>query len=129
MWSPRITEAIKQNKIHINMMEFVVVILQLAATIAIVEEQPQNPELSKEFYPRIPETGKIAHPNVTTPRHKTGRTKSPLNWITDNNWCKRMQHYTIKHHKQSKATIASKVLQTTISRISCHAKHFTHIPL
>jgi hypothetical protein len=59
MWSPRVTEAIEQNKIHINMMEFAVVILQLAATIAIVEEQPQNPDISKKFYPRIPKLAKL----------------------------------------------------------------------
>ena len=59
MWSPRVTEAIGNNKIHINMMEFVVVILQLAATIVAVEEWPQNLEISKAFYPGIPKLAKL----------------------------------------------------------------------
>jgi hypothetical protein len=58
-WSDDTKTAIEKGTIHINMMEFIVVILQLAAAITVVEEQPQNPEISKKFYPGIPKLAKL----------------------------------------------------------------------
>jgi hypothetical protein len=58
-WSDNTKNAIGKGTIHINMMEFIVVILQLAATITVVEEQPQNSEISKKFYPGIPHLAKL----------------------------------------------------------------------
>jgi hypothetical protein len=58
-WSANTKNAIEKGSIHINMMEFIIVILQLAATIAIVEEHPQNTQISKKFYPGIPKLAKL----------------------------------------------------------------------
>jgi hypothetical protein len=59
VWSERITNAIEKGSIHINMMEFVIVILQLAATIATVEENPQNTEMSQKSRSGIPKLAKL----------------------------------------------------------------------
>jgi hypothetical protein len=59
MWSPRVTDAINKSKIHINMMEFVVVVLQLAATIAVVEESSLDPTVAIKFPLGIPKLAKL----------------------------------------------------------------------
>ena len=59
-WSTRTTNAIDEGAIHINMVEFVVVILQLAATIAVVEEQErQQPATASESQTKIPKLAKL----------------------------------------------------------------------
>jgi hypothetical protein len=58
-WSETTKKAIASNKIHINLMEFVVVIVQLAATITLIEEPTLYMPLSGMFPHGIAKLAKL----------------------------------------------------------------------
>ena len=58
-WSPATKNAIAAGEIHINLMEFVVVILQLSAVIVLLEEPTLYPPLVKTFPQGIPSLAKL----------------------------------------------------------------------
>ncbi|KAI2489086.1 hypothetical protein MHU86_25515 [Fragilaria crotonensis] len=58
-WSERTKRAIAVNKIHINLMEFVVVIVQLAATITLMEETGLYKPLQRTFPNGIAKLAKL----------------------------------------------------------------------
>ena len=54
IWSPKTRVALVNNEIHINVMEFVVVLLQLAAVITLAEEPVMYEPLQQAFPTGIP---------------------------------------------------------------------------
>ena len=58
-WSAKTREGIEQNHIHINVMEFIIVILQLAATITQLEETTMLPQIAQAFPDGIPALAKL----------------------------------------------------------------------
>ena len=58
-WSPATRAGIETNTIHINVMEFIVVILQLAAVITLVEEEDLYKPLHTAFPSGIPALAKL----------------------------------------------------------------------
>ena len=73
IWSPRTRAALIANQLHINVMEFVVVLLQLAAVITIAEEHELYEPL-RQLYPSGIPTLALSAP--TTPPLRIGLTKS-----------------------------------------------------
>ena len=58
-WSTKTKQALAIDAIHINVMEFTVVILQLAAVITILEEAEPQPSIAKKFPGGIPSLAKL----------------------------------------------------------------------
>ena len=58
-WSTKTKQAIAAETIHINVMEFTVVILQLAAVITIMEEPKLQPSIAEKFPNGIPTLAKL----------------------------------------------------------------------
>ena len=58
-WSTTTKQAITNEKIHINLLEFTVVIIQLAAVISIMEEQALVPSVAAKFPNGIPKLAKL----------------------------------------------------------------------
>ena len=59
LWSTKTKQAIANKTIHINVMEFTIVILQLAAVITIMEEPNLQPTVAKNFPTGIPSLAKL----------------------------------------------------------------------
>ncbi len=58
-WSAKTKQALAIDAIHINVVEFTVVILQLAAVITILEEAEPQPSIAKKFPSGIPSLAKL----------------------------------------------------------------------
>jgi hypothetical protein len=58
-WSPRTKAAIATSELRINIMEFAIVILQLAAVITITEEPTLQPTIATKFPTGIPTLAKL----------------------------------------------------------------------
>lgn len=59
MWSLKTRAALVNNQIHINVMEFIVVLLQLAAVVTLAEEQDLYKPLCQAFPSGIPKLAKL----------------------------------------------------------------------
>jgi hypothetical protein len=58
-WSTTTKQAIAAKTLHINVMEFIIVILQLAAVVTILEENQLQPSLATKFPRGIPALAKL----------------------------------------------------------------------
>ena len=84
-WSNETKQAIADNKIHINLMEFVVVIVQLAATITLLEEPSLYEPLQTNFQ-MVSRSSPNSSFGQTIVHPKIGHTKYLQSPNEDNKW-------------------------------------------
>ena len=91
-WSSKTKKAIANESIHIILLEFAVVILQLAAAITIVEESDLLPSVAKKFPAGIPKLAKLLIRTDNSPSqnwaHKVSSHPSKAN-----RWSTSTQHF------------------------------------
>jgi hypothetical protein len=59
IWSAKTKESLENKVLHINLLEFTVVILQLAAVITCIEEPQLHPQIQQVFPQGIPDLAKL----------------------------------------------------------------------
>jgi hypothetical protein len=59
VWSAKTKESLEKKDLHINLLEFTVVILQLTVVITCIEEPKPHPQIQQVFPQGIPELAKL----------------------------------------------------------------------